>query len=179
MKTILVPTDGSVAAGKALEVAFDLGERHGAKVKLLHVLLGDKEPQELLRLPELEDDLDVASELRKLSEGPVTQRSVDDIMGAPNLPERPVPDALLRTIGTGVLRRASARAKERGITVEVLDIADGAASPSTAIAAAAIAESIDTIVMGMRGLRQIDAVAFGSVSQQVCRSVKCTCIAVH
>jgi nucleotide-binding universal stress UspA family protein len=177
MKIILVPTDGSVAATKALDIAFDLGEKHGAKVKLLHVLLRDKEPHELLRLPELEADEDVVSELRKLSEDPVAPRSIEDVMGAPNLPERPVPDALLLTIGTSVLRRASARAKERGITAEVLDIVDGAASP--AIAVAAIAESVDTIVMGMRGLRQIDAFTFGSVSQDVCRSIKCTCITVH
>ena len=64
-----------------------------------------------------------------------------------------------------------------GIKADVLDLADGEAAP--AIKAAAEAASADTIVMGTRGLRQIEAVTFGSVSQEVCRTVECTCIAVH
>jgi nucleotide-binding universal stress UspA family protein len=59
----------------------------------------------------------------------------------------------------------------------MLDLADGAAAP--AIKSAAEATNADTIVMGTRGLRQIEAVTFGSVSQEVCRTVQCTCVAVH
>lgn len=177
MKTILMPTDGSVAADKALDVALDLAEKHGAVIKLLHVLLREKEPEELLRLPDLETSEGVVDQLRGLAEGPKTPRSVEDLMSAPNTPERPSPDALLRTIGAHVLERAGRWAKERGVAVEPLDIVDGAAAP--AIAAAAENQGADTIIMGMRGLRQIEAVTFGSVSQEVCRTVKCTCIAVH
>jgi nucleotide-binding universal stress UspA family protein len=177
MKTILVPTDGSEAAEKALNVALDLAEKHIADIKLLHVLLRDKEPHELLRLPEFVPDEVMVSELQALANGPKTMRTAEELMAAPNLPDRPAPVALLRSIGRNVLGRAHTLAGERGIHAEVLDIVDGAAAP--AISAAAISEDVDMVVMGMRGLRAIEAVTIGSVSQDVCRSVACTFIAVH
>lgn len=178
MKTILVPTDGSLAAEKALDLALDLAEKHETSVTLLHVLLRDKEPNELLNLPELAAaDEDVVRALNALAKTPVEPRSAADVMGAPNAPDRPAPEPLLRTIGAHVLERARTRAGARGVPVEALDIADGPAAP--AIAAAAKTLAADSIVMGMRGLRQIEAVAFGSVSQEVCRTVDCTCVAVH
>ena len=178
MKTILVPTDGSIAAEKALDLALDLAQKHGANLKLLHVLLRDKEPDELLRLPELsEAEGDVVNELHACEHCPEAQRTVEDLMGERNVPKRPAPEGLLRNIGTHVLKRATAHAAERGVNAEILELADGATAP--AIKAAAESAQADTIVMGTRGLRQIEAITFGSVSQQVCRTVACTCIAVH
>jgi nucleotide-binding universal stress UspA family protein len=178
MKTILVPTDGSSTAEAALGVALDLAEKHGAKIMLLHVLLRDKEPSELLRLPGLKEARkDVAEALGELAAGPATPRTASDILSHPGRPERPVPEALLRTIGAHVLKRASAQARARRLSVEELDLADGPAAPM--IVALARMGGIDAIVMGTRGLRQIEAIAFGSVSQEVCRSADCACIAVH
>jgi nucleotide-binding universal stress UspA family protein len=178
MKTILVPTDGSLAAEKALELALDLAHQHGADVKLLHVLLRDKEPDELMRLPELEGaSEDIFGELKRLADGPKAARSAEDVMAARAMPERPAPESLLRAIGTHVLQRAETHAADAGITAEVLDLADGPAAEL--IAATADKTGADAIVMGTRGLRQIEAVAFGSVSQEVCRTASCTCVAVH
>jgi nucleotide-binding universal stress UspA family protein len=178
MPTILVPTDGSTNAEAALDVALDLAEKHGGQIKLLHVLLRDKEPFELLRLPALATAADdVAATLRTLARGPVTPRSASDILAHPNRPERPVPEPVLRAIATRVLNLASRRAESRGIAAEVLAIADGPAA--AAIVATARREGIETIVMGTRGLRQIESVAFGSVSQEICLTAPCTCIAVH
>jgi nucleotide-binding universal stress UspA family protein len=178
MKTILVPTDGSVAAEKALDLALDLAQKHGAEVKLFHVLLRDKEPDELLRLPELSQaEGDVVNELHACEHCPEAQRTVEELMGERNVPKRPAPESLLRQIGAHVLKRATAHAAERGVSADSLDLADGAAA--SAIKTAAETSQADTIVMGTRGLRQIEAVSFGSVSQQVCRTVSCTCVAVH
>ena len=178
MQTILVPTDGSTNAEAALDVAMDLAEKHEGQIRLLHVLLRDKEPFELLRLPALAaagDDVAVA--LQALAKAPMTPRSADDILAHPNQPERPVPEPLLRRIATHVLDQAARRAESRGLAAEVLAIADGGAA--AAIVATARREGIETIVMGTRGLRQIESVAFGSVSQEICLTAPCTCIAVH
>ena len=43
-KTMVVPVDGSDAAGKAVEVASTLAARDGARVVLLHVVTGDGKP---------------------------------------------------------------------------------------------------------------------------------------
>lgn len=178
MKTILVPTDGSEPAEKALAIALDLAQKHDAELKLLHVLLRDKEPNELLRLPELQSAGEqIISELKQVGAGPKRPRSAEDIMSARSLPERPASEELLRKIGVHVLRRANAIAVERHVKTDVLDVADGNAAEAIAEAARKI--NADTIVMGMRGLRQIEAIAFGSVSQEVCLTVDCTCIAVH
>ena len=48
MKSILVPIDGSPHAGRALDIACDLANANGAEVKLVHILLRDRDPGELL-----------------------------------------------------------------------------------------------------------------------------------
>ncbi len=178
MNIILVPTDGSIAAEKALDVALDLAEKHDADIKLFHVLLRDKEPEELLTLPDLAVEQEsVAQELSGLVDMPKAPHSAEELMSGQPAPDHPVSENLLQSIGAHVLQRASSRAASRGVRAEALPYSDGAAA--AAIVSTAKAEAIDTIVMGTRGLRQIEAVAFGSVSQEVCRSVDCTCIAVH
>jgi len=178
MKTILVPTDGSIAAEKALDLALDLAEKHNACIKLFHVLLRDKEPNELLRLPELaEANTGIVDELKNLEQSPKATLTAEQLMGERNAPRRPSPESLLRNIGAHILQRAGEHVEARGIKADVLDLADGGTAP--AIKAAAEATNADTIVMGTRGLRQIEAVTFGSVSQEVCQSSGCTCVAVH
>ncbi len=177
MKSILVPLDGSHAATKALDVAFDLAEMHGAALKLLHILLHDKEPDELLRLPGLDGQDGIRTELTALTKAPRTEHTAEELMSRPNLPDRPSPDSLLTQIGEVVLGQAADQAEARSLVADRLSISDGA--PGQVIVETVKAEGIDTIVMGMRGLSQIEAFTFGSVSQEVCRSTGCTCIAVH
>ena len=177
MKTILVATDGSAAADKALETALDLAEFHGAQIKLLHALLRDKEPDELMRLPGVAADDAAMAKLRELAEGPVTAHSPEELMASPNLPDRPAPVDLLNMIARDVLERAQSRARDRGVAAEALSIADGDAA--TAVVGAADELPADAIVMGMRGLGHIEEMTFGSVSHEVCRLTRRTCITVH
>lgn len=178
MKTILVPTDGSKVAEKALDVALDLAQQHGAHVTLFHVLLRDKEPDELLRLPDLEAiGKDVVDTLRKIDQAPEPAHTAEELMNHSNSALRPVGEDLLRRIGVHILSRAKGQAAARGVEVKTLELAD--ASPAQAIIEAAKTANADTIVMGMRGLRYIEATAFGSVSHDVCRNATCTCVAVH
>ena len=177
MKSILVPIDGSPASSKALDVALDLAERHGATVKLLHALLHEMEPEALLGLPDVAADAGLAATLRDIAQSPKADRSVEQILQNPNAPERPTPDDVLNRVGACVLTGAIGKAHARGVTAQALEMTGDA--PATAICAAADEHGPDTIVMGMRGLSQIEAFTFGSVSQDVCRTVKCTCIAVH
>lgn len=178
MKTILMPTDGSSAADKALDLALDLAKLHDASLKILHVLLRDKEPWELLRLPEMSNaDPELVAALKEMEQAPAVPHMADEIMANPNVADRPVPDAMLHAIGGHVMARAVGRAQERGIPAHALEIAES--GTAAAIIDAAKEQGADTIVMGTRGLRQIDAITFGSVSQEVCRLAPCTCIAVH
>jgi len=178
MKRILVPFDGSKAAESALGVAVDLALQHGASVKLLHVLLHEAEADQLLGLPGIADTPDeVVEELRRLTQTPEPARSIEQEMANPGAPIRPAPTVLLRLLGSHVLDWAKSRAAERGIEAEELDLVDGPAAET--IVSAAGDMNADAIVMGTRGLRPIDAITVGSVSQEVCRTAACTCIMVH
>ena len=53
-ETILVPTDGSTHAEKAVALAAELARLRGARLHLFHVLLRDKEPADLRKLAELD-----------------------------------------------------------------------------------------------------------------------------
>jgi nucleotide-binding universal stress UspA family protein len=112
-----------------------------------------------------------------LEQLPVDPPSAAEMMAHPNAILRPASELVLRMIGNHVLKRARERAAERGLVAELLELADTA--PALAIVAAAEAEGVDTIVMGMRGLSLSDRAIIGSVSQEVCRTAACTCIAVH
>jgi nucleotide-binding universal stress UspA family protein len=178
VKTILIAVDGSKGADKALELGLDLAKQHRAEVKLLHVLLREKEPAELLRLTDLADAAPtILKELERLAHRPATERTAKEVMTDPNAPARPVPESLLRKIGVHLLKRSRSRAGRRRVRAETLEIADGSAAP--AIVRAAAAAGADAIVMGSRGLSLIDALGFGSTSQEVCRTAHCTCVAVH
>ena len=178
LKTILVAIDGSKAAEKALTVAMDLARQHRAQLKLLHVLLRDKEPEELLRLADLASaGRDLAALLQQLAQGRPKDRSAAELMADPNAPSKPIAEKTLRRIGDHLLKQACARAVRRRIRAEALELADGPVAAT--IAAAAEAVHAEAIVMGSRGLRLIDALGFGSASQEVCRLAHCTCIAVH
>lgn len=178
MKLILVPTDGSQAAEKALDVALDLATQHAADLALMHVLMADKEASELLQLPELYvAGEQVVKQLAAINAAPEPEHTADEMMWDPGAPSRPVDKSLLRQIGAYVLSRAKRQAAARGVEARVLDLGEG--KPAEAIVAAARAAGADTIIMGTRGLRAIEAVTFGSVSQAVCRLAPCSCIAVH
>ena len=178
MQTILVALDGSRSADKALGIALDLARQHKAKLVILHVLLRDQEPAALLRLPGIAaGGPALAGQLKRLRKADPRKRSAEEIMNDLSEPSRSVPEAVLREIATLVLERGRARAARHRVGVEMLEPGDSAAA--TAIAAAATRLQADAIVMGSRGLRQIDSFTFGSVSQDVCRLAPCTCIAVH
>jgi len=175
---ILVPFDGSKAAQRALDVAVDLALQHRASINLLHVLLHDAEADQLLDLPGISDaGREMVDELRRLTQTPEPTRTIEEEMAKPASPIRPAPAILLRMIGAHVLGWAKSRAVERGIQAQSLDLADGPAADT--ILAAATDINADTIVMGTRGLRPIEAITVGSVSQEVCRTSNCTCIMVH
>jgi len=178
MKRILVPFDGSTAAESALGVAVDLALQHGASLTLVHVLLHEAEAEQLLNLPGIADvPKEVVDELRRVAQTPAPARSIQEEMSNPGAPMRPAPDVLLRLVGSHVLDWAKAQAAERGIEAKALDLADGPAAQT--IIATANDMDADAIVMGTRGLRPIDAITVGSVSQEVCRTANCTCIMVH
>ena len=177
MKKILLPTDGSKIAGHALDIALDLAEKHDAQILLFHAMLQDKEPEELLKLQILADDQELSQELKVLSEGKKRSAPIEEVLSNPNLPEKFVPPELLQKIGDQILIHAQKACEKRNLASEILPVNEKPAAQGIVDMANNV--NPDMIVLGMRGLRQIESMTFGSVSSDVCRSVSCRCIAVH
>lgn len=177
MQKILVPVDGSAISHKALAVACDLARAHGSRVLLLHSLLRDKEPQELHRLADLDGaPAALHAALGALEHAPARELSEEERLRDHNALERPVPEELLREIGTCILHAAGEEAARVGVEAEPLALHEGPAADG--ILSCATGEAVEAIVMGRRGLRNVEAIAFGSVSQAVGDKAPCTCITV-
>ncbi len=178
MKSILVPVDGSPYAGRALDIACDLARANGAEVRLLHILLRDRDPGELLRLPAAARlATSVAAELERQNEAPPPPLSVDEIMSAPDSSGKRVADDHLTAVAEAVLKDAEEQVVARGLTCTIMPLGNG--QPATGIVMAARDAKVDAIVMGCRGLSAIEAFTVGSTSQEVCRQEPCPCIMVH
>jgi nucleotide-binding universal stress UspA family protein len=177
-KTILVATDGSAQSAKALALGCDLVQRHDGRLCLVHVLLRDKAPRELRRLAVVGRlDAELRGELQQ-AESRVPDGSVPDwapVMDPGSVPS-PVPKRVLNAIGREILDDALRAAKQQGVDEAAEELEDG--NPVKCILAVAKRQAADTIVMGHRGLRDIDALTLGSVSNEVSRLAPCDVVMI-
>ena len=174
IKTIVVATDGSDHAKKAIDLAVDMAEKYSARMVILHVLLrhtSDTHIESLCQQNAMPKTLeDKFAELRKafiemasaaMDPGPVSV---------------PIPDDVLNEVGELILNNARTRAESKGVTEITTRILDGA--PADMIVAAAENENADLIVMGSRGLGNLAGLLMGSVSHKVSHMSTCTCVTV-
>lgn len=173
-QTILIPTDGSQNAAKAVAIASDLAAKYEAKLILLNVIEGGDVPEGLRRFVEIEN----------LPKGRGAQR-VEHVEATPHGPV-PLPggmaeqvdlNAVRLAIAEKVLEEAKRTADERGVARVELATEEGDATDK--ILETAQRQGADAIVMGSRGLSDLQGVLLGSVSHKVAHRAKCTCITVH
>lgn len=168
---ILVPTDGSAPAAKALDLACGLATAFGADLKLLHVLERGVSPRGLRAGVDVERlDVETRNALEEAA-------SAGTLAGAMAGPRQRVPDLALQKIGEQVLANASRAAADQGVGEVDGLLRDG--DPAGVILATAEAEQADLIVMGMRGLGELQGLLLGSVSYKVNHLAPCTCITVR
>ena len=174
IKTILVPTDGSSHAKKAIDFAADIADKYDARMVILHVLMRHTSESDIETLCEenaMPDTL--AKKFEGLREGYLE-------MAAASYEPGPifiiVPDDILKEVGNLILDNACKRAESKGIKDVSAHVVDGSAADK--IVAAAEQENADMIVMGSRGLGNVAGVLMGSVSQKVNHHAKCTCVTV-
>lgn len=176
-KTILVATDGSEHAAKAVTIASDLAAKYGARLIFLHVT----------ELEGAEEDLRHLAEAEHLGEDR-SPRHVKDIEATPGgpVPVRTLQDsdaaaALLaakQAVAKRVLSDAEGVAKERQVSDVETVTDDSGEDAAKSILALAERRDADAIAMGSRGMSNVKGVIFGSVSNKVCREARATCITV-
>ncbi len=146
-KRILVPTDGSDNAGRAVKVAIDLAKRYEAEIMILHVI---QVPHNLLAASSRTASATILDQYYRES-GKEGQKIVDNAL------------SIAKSQG------ATARGK----------VLDKPTSLVEGITNFAVAEKVDLIVMGTRGLSGFKKLLMGSVSSGVLSHTICSVLIVR
>ena len=173
LRKIIVPTDGSDHADKAIDLAADLAQKYEAEIVVLHVLLHH---QSVFDLHAIAKKLPAEPALtEKLNE--LCDASVNAAASAyDGMVSIPAPDDLVEELGEEICAKACARVEfksDYGVRSYVVD-----GSAADRILLAAEHEDADMIVMGSRGLGKVADLFMGSVSHKVGHLSKCTCVTV-
>jgi nucleotide-binding universal stress UspA family protein len=170
IKTILVPTDGSEHAKKAVILAADIADKYGSRMVVLHVLSKDPLPESLVRMAEAEHITPARSE-PPIAPTPEGKFPASTIFGQKD--DKP---EIRRFVAEHLLAEAQRIAKEKGVENVHCVIEDG--DPVKQILRHAEEETANLIVMGSRGLSDLQGLLMGSVSHKVCQLSPCSCITV-
>ena len=172
IKKILCALDGSSHADKALDLAIEMAQKFDAGLVLFHVLMRSLDAEEIRRFSEVEG-------LTKVSTPEVTRLQMVDSrieVGHP-YDVKSIPSDVLVELAQHILKSARGNAEERGVSNIRTVMGDG--DPAARILACAKQDNIDCIIMGSRGLSNIQALLEGSVSRKVSNRAGCTTIAVR
>jgi len=172
-KTILVATDGSDHANKAVSVGSDLAGRYGARLVFMHVLLNHPTAHQIRQMIDVAGLAEPARTEFERFEG---MQKTASTSGVPFAVDIPFPGEVLVAVGDILLQNAERVAEKSGVTVIARIWKQG--DPATCILAAADDQKADLIVMGTRGLSDLKGLFVGSVSHKVNHLSKCTCITV-
>ncbi len=171
IKNILVPTDGSEQADKAVDLASDIAAKYGAKLELLYVTW---------RGPSLEK-LRFSIDMDRLSDSAREELDPERHPIAEHVSSTFIPPVVSketsREIGEQVLERGRLTAEAKGVSAPKLVLLDG--DPARAIAGVARREQADLIAMGSRGLGGVEGLLTGSVSYKVSHTVSCSCMIIR
>ena len=84
---------------------------------------------------------------------------------------------ILRQVAENILLEASAKAKAEG--AKKVQTAIGSGDPATSVISFAKRRSIDTIVIGTRGLGKVKGLFMGSVSRKIVNNAEANCLIVR
>ncbi|MGI9494244.1 MAG: universal stress protein [Geminicoccaceae bacterium] len=174
MERLLVALDGSAHSDKALEIATDLAETHGAELLLTHVMSSAP-------LSWAEREMAAAEYADELASWTTTRTTVggDELEGSGHellMHYSDLTHHFRQTMGKHLLTSAKRKLVGRNIDSVQILLADG--DPAETITGLAKDKKVDAIVIGSRGLSDIKGLFLGSVSHKVSHLATCTCITV-
>jgi nucleotide-binding universal stress UspA family protein len=147
ISSILVATDGSADAEKAVDLAVEIAKAPKAGILLLHAV-----PSVALQgIPKGYEDW---ADFEHLTVGDI-----------------------LQAVGEDILQHAEKKIRHLGVEELECILASGPAA--SAILETAESKNVDMIVMGSRGLSDIENLLLGSVSHRVCQLAPCSCLTVR
>lgn len=172
-KNILLATDGSKHAKKAVRVAADLAGTYKATLTIVSVAPISMSVDEIERLPQARRfPKAVKDEIKRL--GAIL---ADDASAGESLfPRVPAPHAALMALANALIDQAAAAAKRA--KAGKIERAPLTGAPAEGILEQAKRSRADLIVMGTRGLSDLGGLFMGSVSHRVIHLSACPCLTV-
>lgn len=146
IKRILVASDASPAANRAVTMAAQIAGKFDADLSILYVIRDMQLPPEIERMAEIEKIKGDRTEIMKV-------------------------------VAETAMKGAKAQAEQGGAKRIQTSIANG--DPSNAIMQAAKEQNADLVVLGTRGLGQVQGMLLGSVSRKVSNLLPGNCLIVH
>jgi nucleotide-binding universal stress UspA family protein len=175
IKTILVATDGSDHARKALSLAADLGAKYRARLVLVHVLMANASSGTLQGVATKRG---LSKKLRHQLEYYEADFQVEMAAagGSAGFITAPPPRELTEAIGRQIMERSEKVAARAGVKKVSSCMVEG--DPAEAILDLAAGHKVDMIIMGSRGLSDFKGLLLGSISHKVSARAECTCVTV-
>ena len=171
--TILVATDDSDHAIKAVKLAGELAEKYRAKLIVAHVLEYGRIPEGVLRMLEVEHLVEPHKPHQSGMAYPGSGLATATVQDQESDYEAA---RMAGVLGEQIVQRAKTTARDKGVSEISTRIMDG--DPAHGILECAEKEQADLIVIGSRGLSDLKGLLMGSVSHKVCQLAKCTCLTV-
>ncbi len=170
---IVVATDGSDTAQRAVDLAARIAVGLGGRLAIVHVLMHGAPAEELERMAETEHLVRAAA-----------KGAMPDVANVPGTmgglfsaaPEATAKVRLLTVVGDEVVRRAAARASDLGADVAGEHVVQG--DYAEEILNAAEREKAELLVVGRRGLGTFGRLLQGSVSQKIGLHAHCPVLTV-
>jgi nucleotide-binding universal stress UspA family protein len=169
-KKILVATDGSEHAERAVQLATDMARLYDAEIHMVNVRSRGRVSPEMIRLAEVEHLVSPASQPAG-GQKPNVPLLMSDAVKKSEIIARAV-----EAVGEQLLQRAAAKVKGQGIASVTTQHLGG--DPAESILEEAKRVDADLIILGSRGLGNLKGLLLGSVSNRVSQLAQCTCITV-
>jgi nucleotide-binding universal stress UspA family protein len=162
MKRILLGTDGSDGARKALSVAAELAARFNAELIVTHVVSRESVSEDEKRLLETEYPTEVA----RHANSPGASGVMADVV-------EPAP-ALAALLGDHLVSSAADEARQRGALRVRTSICRG--DPAAELISSARDNDVDAVIVGSRGRGPLSDLLLGSVSTKLVHLAPCTVV---
>jgi len=174
IKHILVATDGSDTAGRAVDLAADLAAKLDVPLTVGHVLQHGARAEELNRMAEVEHLVRHAAHETNLNVADIPSNMnalfAGDVSGAEK-------ERAIAAVGEEIVNRAARSATDAGAKTVSTRVANG--DYDDGILEIAKDVGADAIVIGHRGLGRVQRLLQGSVSQKVNQQAECTVMTVR
>ena len=171
-KNILVATDGSEPAHRAVQTAADMAGKYQAQLHILHVMLHGEQPKSLRHMAEVEHLANIPSMAPVPGEDMPAKVRADG-----ELTDHRLDHEALSILSNRILEGAVVTAEKAGAEKITTHAADG--DPATRILDMCKQTDSELIIMGSRGLGRLKSLLVGSVSQKVSQMSECGCMTIR